>query len=64
MYKQTALSNVDSYKLGHPDMLPEGFTKANSNFTPRSLRYVNINVPKEFQTDVIAWVGFYQFSTT
>lgn len=36
MYKQTALTSVDSYKLGHADMFPEGTELCYSNFTPRT----------------------------
>lgn len=33
---QSALANIDSYKLGHGDQYPPGTTKVYSNFTPRS----------------------------
>lgn len=41
MFEQTALTSVDSYKLGHADMFPVGTTKCYSNFTPRSDKHFN-----------------------
>lgn len=59
-YVQTALSSIDSYKLGHPDMWPVGVTHAYSNFTPRSMEYLNL--PEEYKKDKkIVWVGFQLF---
>ena len=55
MFKQTAITSLDSYKLGHADQYPEKTTKVYSNFTPRSNSYLNI--PAEFKTDKIVWVG-------
>ena len=54
-YEQTALSNLDSYKLGHADQYPDGIEKVYSNFTPRS--DYHFNVPKEYKTGNIVWVG-------
>lgn len=55
----TALSNVDSYKLGHASMYPVGTTKVFSNFTPRSENH--FNVPKEYKEGKIVWAGFQVF---
>lgn len=41
MFKQTALTSLDSYKLAHADMYPAGTTKVYSNFTARSNKYFN-----------------------
>jgi len=38
MFKQTALTSLDSYKLGHADQYAEGTQYVFSNFTPRSNR--------------------------
>lgn len=35
-FQQTALTSIDSYKLGHAGQYPEGTTKVYSNFTARS----------------------------
>ena len=35
IFEITALSAVDTYKLGHVDQLPEGVQHIYSNFTPR-----------------------------
>lgn len=55
MFKQTALSSLDSYKLGHPDQYPQNTTKVSSNFTPRSLTH--FKVPYQYSTDSIIWYG-------
>lgn len=41
MFKQTALTSLDSYKLGHADMYPVGTTKVYSNLTARSNKYLD-----------------------
>ena len=38
VFKQTALTNLDAYKLGHADQYAEGTSFVFSNFTPRSDR--------------------------
>lgn len=55
MYQQTALTSLDSYKLGHADQYPEGTTKVYSNFTPRNNSY--FNAPEEYKTKEILWFG-------
>lgn len=59
MFKQTALTSCDSYKLGHADQYPEGTTKVYSNFTPRSESHFNI--PKEYKDSKISWFGLQSF---
>ena len=58
--KQTALTSIDSYKLGHGEMYPEGTTKVYSNFTPRSMSH--FNVPDVDKADKkIVWFGLQGF---
>lgn len=59
MFKQTALTSVDSYKLGHAEQYPEGITKVYSNFTPRSMSH--FNVPDEYKDNKIVWFGLQGF---
>lgn len=59
MFKQTALTSCDSYKLGHADQYPLGTTKVYSNFTPRSAAH--FNVPKPYNTNTIVWFGLQAF---
>lgn len=59
MFKQTALTSCDSYKLGHADQYPEGTTKVYSNFTPRSENHFNI--PQEYKDGNITWFGLQGF---
>lgn len=59
MFKQTALTSIDSYKLGHADQYPEGITKVYSNFTPRSSAH--FNVPSEYNDNRIVWFGLQIF---
>ena len=59
MFKQTALTSCDSYKLGHADQYPDGITKVYSNFTPRSMAH--FNVPEEYKTNKIVWFGLQAF---
>ena len=59
MFKQTALTSVDSYKLGHADQYPAGTTKVYSNFTPRSEGH--FNVPDQYKDGHISWFGLQGF---
>jgi len=59
MFKQTALTSVDSYKLGHADQYPAGTTKVYSNFTPRS--EYHFNVPDRYKDGHITWFGLQGF---
>ena len=59
MFKPTALSSVDSYKLGHAEQYPANTTKVYSNFTPRSMSH--FIVPSEFSTTGIVWFGLQGF---
>lgn len=59
MFKQTALTSVDSYKLAHADMFPAGTTRVYSNFTPRSDHY--FNVPPEYKDGKVVWFGMQAF---
>jgi len=58
-YQQTALTNLDSYKLSHPDQYPQGTSKVYVNLTPRSVKHLGI--PAEFKTDEIVWFGVQAF---
>ena len=58
-FTQTALSSIDSYKLGHVDQFPEGTNKVYSNFTPRSLAH--LHVPYEYGTTQVVWFGLQAF---
>ena len=58
-FTQTALSSIDSYKLGHADQFPEGTTKVYSNFTPRLLKH--LHVPYEYGTTQVVWFGLQVF---
>ena len=58
-YEQTALTSVDSYKLGHAEMYPPGTTKVYSNFTPRSMNHLNL--PQSLKDNKIVWVGMQVF---
>lgn len=58
--KITALTSMDSYKLGHGEMYPEGTTKVYSNFTSRSLKH--LNMPDHWKADnKIVWFGLQGF---
>lgn len=59
MFKQTALTSCDSYKLGHADQYPPGTTKVYSNFTPRSAAH--FNVPRDYNLGTIVWFGLQAF---
>lgn len=56
---QTALTSIDSYKLGHAEMYPPNTTKVYSNFTPRSLTH--LKAPKSFEDNRIVWFGLQGF---
>jgi len=58
-FQQTALTSCDSYKLGHADQYPPGTTKVYSNFTPRSIRH--LNVPDQYKPTEIVWFGLQIF---
>lgn len=47
MYRINPLLAIDSYKLGHMNMYPEGTTKVYSNFTPRSFKHIKPLFPQE-----------------
>lgn len=59
MFRQTALTSVDSYKLAHADMFPAGTTRVYSNFTPRSDHY--FNVPPKYKDGKVVWFGMQAF---
>lgn len=56
---QTALTSVDSYKLGHADMYPNGTTEVVSNFTPRSMKHLGL--PAQYVDNKIVWFGLQAF---
>lgn len=56
---KTALTCIDSYKLGHADQYPPNTTKVYSNFTARSVNH--LQVPYKFKGDSIVWVGIQNF---
>ena len=58
-FVQTALTSIDSYKTAHPDQYPEGTTKVYSNFTPRSLKH--LQVPYRCGTIRVVWFGLQAF---
>ncbi len=59
MFKQTALTSLDSYKISHADQYPAGTTKVYSNFTPRS--EYHFNVPDQYKDSHITWFGLQGF---
>jgi len=59
MFNKTALTCVDSYKLGHADQYPVGTTKVYSNFTPRSANYFKAVSPET--ENKIVWFGLQSF---
>lgn len=58
-FTQTALTSIDSYKTAHADQYPEGTTKVYSNFTPRSLKH--LQVPRQCGTIRVVWFGLQAF---
>lgn len=57
--RQTALTSIDSYKLAHAEMYPEGTTKVYSNFTPRSMSHFNVS--PSHKNNTIVWFGLQGF---
>lgn len=55
MFKINPISAVDSYKLSHRPAYPEGTEYVYSNFTPRSVKH--LNVPEEYKDNKIVWFG-------
>lgn len=55
MFKLNPLLNADSYKFNHINMYPSGITEVYSNFTPRSVRH--LNVPEKYKKNSIVWFG-------
>jgi nicotinamide phosphoribosyltransferase len=55
MFKLNPLLNADSYKFNHINMYPKGVTEVYSNFTPRSVKH--LNVPAKYKTNEIVWFG-------
>lgn len=51
MYQVNPILAIDSYKLGHCTMYPEGTTKVYSNFTPRNFTHIRAMFPKGFFND-------------
>ena len=58
MFKQTALTSIDSYKLGHVKQYPANTTKVYSNFTPRSNAYF---AGKKQLGNKMVWFGLQGF---
>ena len=58
MFKQTALTSIDSYKLSHADQYPAGTTKVYSNFTPRANVYFS---GRNILGNKIVWFGLQGF---
>lgn len=54
-FKLNPLLNADSYKFNHINMYPSGITEVYSNFTPRSVRH--LNVPEKYKKNQIVWFG-------
>lgn len=54
-FKLNPLFNADSYKYNHINMYPKGITEVYSNFTPRSVKHLNI--PPQYKTNEIVWFG-------
>lgn len=55
MFKLNPLLMADSYKFSHLFMYPSGITEVYSNFTPRSVRH--LNVPEKYKNNNIIWFG-------
>lgn len=54
-FKPIAALAIDSYKLGHHNMYPEGTTKSFANFTPRSDKHSPI--PKKYRDGKVVVFG-------
>lgn len=59
MYEINPIIAIDSYKLGHCSMYPEGTTKVYSNLTPRSFKHLKnmIDLDERFFNDKIVVFG-------
>ena len=57
MYKINPLFAVDSYKLGHMTMYPEGTTKVYCNLTPRTSKRLQEAMPKGFYDGKVVVYG-------
>lgn len=55
LYRPNALTAIDFYKAGHRPQYPAGTTEVYSNFTPRSVKH--LNVEKEFYDGKIVNFG-------
>lgn len=53
VYKQTAATNLDSYKLGHAEQYAEGTGFVFSNFTPRSTQLFSAKDNKYFDNKIV-----------
>lgn len=53
--KINPLTCCDAYKLGHMAQYPVGTSLVYANFTPRTLKYLNLNLP--LKTDRVVWFG-------
>jgi nicotinamide phosphoribosyltransferase len=58
-FKPSALTNADSYKLGHAEQYPDGTTTVFSNFTARS--ETHFGVPEQYKDGHIVWFGMQTF---
>jgi nicotinamide phosphoribosyltransferase len=54
-FKLNPLLNADSYKFGHINFYPKGTTEVYSNWTPRSLKY--LNVPEKYKSNEVVVFG-------
>lgn len=57
MYQINPLLAIDSYKLGHMTMYPEGTTKVYCNLTPRTSKRLVEAMPEGFYDGKIAVYG-------
>lgn len=57
MYKINPMLAVDSYKLGHMTMYPEGTTKVYCNLTPRNTYRLSDSMPKGFYDGKVVVYG-------
>jgi nicotinamide phosphoribosyltransferase len=58
-YEQTALTNTDSYKVGHAPMYPSGTTRVYDNWTARS--NYHLNIPARFKDGKWVWIGLQMY---
>ena len=54
-FKLSPILNADSYKFLHINLYPKGITEVYSNFTPRSVKH--LNVPSKYKNNEIIWFG-------